>query len=323
MEGRLLNRSVTLTFRATPEALIGKFALPFTFFGLALYTWVHYFHIDPFWGMAGGLILAFIGVSRYILPMAFNWMRMDAATLEVNLSGRHFQVYWHEILAAWMLLQGQSPYLCLGTRLGTVMLPLRFLNVNRIWGEVCQRVPPKALEADAMEHLPDYLEWEDRIERLVNEPLAPQQIVDHWIMRVAGWAGLTFFTSVSVDALLTGQGNLFALFIGPTLLAGISIFNWGVTIFDSEGVTRRTMIGTWRIRWDELRRVEISPLNIWLVLEGRKKRVALSGPALWPGAEREEMLTILRAQAEHRHIPLQRTVTSLFKPSRNSRTKAK
>ena len=312
-----------LLFRASAESWIGKFLLPFTFVGLALITGVNLTQVDPFWTGVGLLGLLFIAGTDYLIPMLLDWVRLDLSTIDGSQRGRRYKIYWSEVLAAWMVKQNGRPFLCLGTRAGTIILSLRFFQFERVWKEVSTRVSPEALKPDAVRRLPEYLEWSRKSKQLVNSPIATSQVIDHWVLQVTAWGTLIFFLTTSIGAWAAGQLQLLPLFLGLSLAALIWILNWGVTRVDADGLTRRTMTGTWHIRWEELRKVEMDLLETWLVLEGENKRLALTGPALWLGPAREEILTLLRAQAEVRRIPLRRSYFVLLKFSKNTRLKLK
>ena len=319
----MASRKDSQTYRATFESWIGQFFLPFLFMGLGVVTLVNLANLHPGLGGVGLLALLVVGLYDYALPMLLNWLKLEAEGVICSINGRRLQVYWTEVLAVWMIRRGRHPFLCLGTHQGTAMIPLRFLDTQAVWKGVRARVNPAALETSAFQRLPDYRQWANTRDSLVTRETAPRQVVDHWIVQVAGWGSLGFSVLASLDAINSGSPAIAWLFVPLGVLSILWIMNWGITEFDHEGVRRRTLLGSWRIRWDELERVEIDPMETLLVLEGGKKRLVISGPALWIRSGLREALTMLQAQCEHRGIPIRHSLRALLKLSRNMRVKSR
>ena len=301
---------------------MGKFLLPFFFFGLVVVTLVNVGYIHPALGGLMLLGLLVVGLYGYALPMILNWLKMEPNGVSGSINGRRFHIFWSEVLATWMIKRGGQPFLCLGTSQGTAMIPLRFMNTEAVWRGVRAHVSPSALESTAVQRLPDYRQWNTARASLVSDEVAPRQVMDHWILQIMGWGGLGFFILASVQAWRNGSPEMLWLYAPLSLVSILLICNWGITEFDGEGVQRRTMTGSWSIRWDELERVEIDPLETLVVLEGAKKRLVISGPSLWARSGLRDALTLLQAQCEHRHVPIRHSMRALLKYSRNTRVKS-
>ena len=313
------------TFRATVEAWIGHLILPVVFFTLLTFTAAETTDLNP---LVGGLALSLVLVVlvvRVLLPMLRDKLHLDRRSIKGIIAGRTFEVYWSDIIAAWVVRQKRTELLCLGTRDGTLIIPMRFFDGPRLWEYVRGVVSPAALQETAIQRLPDYREWaaarKSALEEAAQPGNGPRPITDHWIMQVIGWAGLTFFMFGAYDSYARSE---IAATLVLLVLAGVSLvmlLSWGITEFSPAGVERSTLFGCWRITWEQVRRVEIDPADLVMVLVGEDRTLALPGPAMWNAAGKSEALAMLLAQAEKHGIPLQRTPFALFKISRNTRLK--
>jgi len=313
----------TLTFRATVESWLGQFLLPFFFLGLVMVTLVNLAGLHPSTGGFGLLILMVAGVYYFALPMLLNWLQFDPQGLAGQMDGKRFHFLWSEVLAAWMIQRGRHTFLCLGTSQGTAMISLRFFDSQVVWKEVRSRVAPAALEPSAFQRLPNYRAWAAIRDQIISSDSPPRQVIDHWLLQILGWGSLIFFISSAITAWTANQHILILAFIPLTLLSILMITNWGVTEFDSNGIRRRTMTGVWEIHWKELEWIEVDPFDACMVFEGSKKRVSITGPTLWIRSGREDVLTLIQAQAEYHHVSLHRSLRALVKFSRNSRIRSK
>lgn len=305
------------TFRATTAAWLGQFALPFTFFLLLVLTAMRARVLSPLIGVAGMAAVCLIAVRDYLLPMLRSWLVVDRLTIEGSLNGRPFQIYWTEILAAWLFEHHQRRFLCLGTRYGSLMIPLRFMDHHAIWEYVRASAPPEALREDAIRRLPDFQDWNWRRDQVLQSPV-PYLVTDHWLAQILGWAGLTVFSLSLVDTLRGGQILLAALFALLVLGSLSMLLTWGITEFSLDQIRRHTLLGGWSMTWDQVRWIEIDPLDSVLVLVSDDLQMVIPGPGVWRG-KRREALELLLAQIERRGIPMRRTPLAALKFSHRIR----
>lgn len=332
--------SLPRTYRATLDAWIGQLVLPAAFFTLLTITAVNHTGLNPWLGGLGLSVLALIAGYQYLLPMLHSWVRIDERSIEGQVNGRYFYLYWTEIAAAWMFDQFYRQYLCLGTRDVTLVIPLRFLDQAEIWDWVSALASPEALTAEAMTRLPDYQRWSARRALLAGKaaleldddgdnsaadapraekPRLENTVADHWLIQVVGWSVLTFAMLWALEAVEAGhyaQAGLLALLLLPGVLL---LLGWGLTEFTPVSVERYTLFGRWQMRWDAVRRIEISSLGASMVLIGDDCQLAIPGPVLWTGTCRHKARSMLLAQAEKRGIPIERTPWATFKFSRRFR----
>ena len=116
------------TFRATTEAWLGQLVLPLAFFVMLTLTATNAAGLNPLVAEAGLGLILLIAALDYVLPMIRNWLLLDKRSIGGSYNGRNFEIYWSEILAAWIFERGRRSFLCLGTRDGTFVLPLRFFD---------------------------------------------------------------------------------------------------------------------------------------------------------------------------------------------------
>lgn len=316
----MANPPETITFRATAEAWLGQLLLPVIFFAVLTVTAVNAVGLSPWAGGLGMAVVMLAAVIEYLLPMARNYLVMDQRTISGSFNGRAFHLYWTEIMAAWTVSRGRRRFLCLGTRTGSLVLPLRFLNEAAVWERVQRGAPPEALKAEAVMQLPDYREWDAARARSLEEA-APATVVDHWLIQVTGWTGLTFFLFGAQAALEGGRYGEAALHGGLFCVSASLVIRWGVTHVNGDGVERLSFFGMSRIAWDAVRSIEIAPFDAVLVLEGDDCRLVIPGPVVWAGPNRGGALAMLLAQAEKRKIPLKRTLRAALRVSRNTKAR--
>ncbi len=307
-------------YRATLEAWVGKLALPLAFFVVLTFTAVEQAGLEPWIGGLGLLLVLWLFGVQYLAPMLRNWLQVDERRLEGSLNGRRFSFYWTEVLAAWIFERRQQRFLCIGTRSGTLVLPLRFLNAAAIWRQVQGSVPPEALDEKAIQKLPEYNEWQSaHREQLESE--RPATVTDHWLIQAGGWAALTFFLLSFTEELSQGKAAWAVIFGLLIVASGLILLSWGITEFGPQHVERNSLFKGGHIDWDEVRWIEVDPFDMVLVLVGEQRTLVLPGPGLWIDRNRGAALAMLLAQTEKRRIPLRRTLGALVRLTRSPRVK--
>lgn len=319
----MTSQNESLIFRATIESWLGRFVLPFIFMGLALVTVVNLAELSSFVTGIGLLLLLLWGLFQFAFPMLLNWIRLDHFELSAHINGRRYQVSWSEVIAAWIVNRGPYAVLFLGTNQGTETISLRFFNPQAIWSQILTHASPASVEPHAYKRLPDYRQWTKLREQLISSVLPAHRVIDHWVIQLIGWSGLALLCTQSIHALVSAQPEKLWFFAPGFLITIFMLINWGITEFDSDGIKRRTIAGAWMIRWDEIEAIELGPLDICMVLEGANKRLSTSGPSLWIRPGRDDLVTLLQAQAEHRNLPMKRSLLAMFKFSRNSQVRSK
>lgn len=314
------------TYRATAEAWFGRFLLPFAFGSLLVITAVNTGGFSPLLATLLLMALSLGGVFGFVLPMLRDFLRLDERGLEGSFGGRNFRIYWTEVLAAWVVERNRKRFLCLGMREGTAIIPLHYFDAEAVWGAVRAQVPPESLDVSAVKRLPDYQQWVTARENLVADDARPRRTVDHWVVQIFGWGGMTMGVLASVEAYTTGQYARIVVYALVAVVMLTRLLDWGITEFNADGVRRRTLLGTKVIRWDDVRWMEMDPLETTLVLggydrKGKARQLVVSGPVLWLGAGKDDVLNLLLAQSQHRQIEMRRTPSAMFKFSKNVKAK--
>ena len=307
------------TFRATVTAWLGQLTLPVVFFGLLMVTCARAGALSPLVAAICLGVISFFAVRDYLLPMARDWLRVDRLKIEGNINDQWFEMYWTEILAAWIFEHRRRRFLCLGTREGSYMISLRFFDQAAVWACVRASVPPTALREDAIHRVPDYQDWMWRREQVL-QSATPYVVTDHWLVQIVAWASLLCFVLGAVGALQSRLNLLAGGFILLAVLSVRALLAWGVTEFSAEAVRRHTLLGGWTLRWEQVERIELDPLDSVLVLVTDDCQKVLPGPGVWSGSRREA-LSLLLAQVEQHGIPMRRSPLAALKFSRRIRSR--
>jgi hypothetical protein len=312
------------TFRATTEAWLGQLLLPMCFIIMLTITAINAAGLSPVTGGLGLGMLAVIVSLEYLVPMVRNWLYLDSISIEGSLNGHYFHVYWTEVLAAWLYENHRKRFLCLGTRDGTLIIPLRFLDHADLWERVRGSVQPAALEEGAIERLPDFRDWEKArgtVNETKSEETIPCQVTDHWLLQVIGWSGVAFFSFGVIEALRAASLVQAIFYLALIAACGVILLGWGVTEIGPEQIRRFTVFGRWVIPWDEVLWIEMDLFDTVIVLVGSNRRLVIPGPGIWNFSGKREMMNMLMAQVKQRGIPLRRTLLAFLKVSRNTRAK--
>jgi hypothetical protein len=308
------------TFRATTEAWLGQLILPLCFYIMLTITAMNAAGLSPAVGGMSLILLAVIVTLNYVVPMARNWLCLDGITIEGSLNGRYFHVYWHEILATWLYEDRRKRFLCLGTREGTLIIPLRFFDHAAIWNLVRCSVSPAALEENAIDRLPDFRDWEQARGKVIEDP-EPRRITDHWALQVMGWSGLVLFALGAIQAWGAGSTGQVVFFATLVVTSLVMLLSWGVTEIGPDQIRRSTMFGRWAMPWNEVRWIEIDLIDSVIVLVGDNRRLVIPGPGIWNINGKREMMRMLVLQVERRGLPLRRTPLAILRVSHNTRAK--
>lgn len=115
-----------------------------------------------------------------------------------------------------------------------------------------------------------------------------------------GWVGLVFFAGCVLFAWSEGETGATVALIPFVVLSGLLLRSKASIGLDSGGITRHTKIGTHRMAWDEIRRVETD--GVTLVLAGEDKRLPIA-PRFWAHDSRAAAIALLEQHLVARGIP--------------------
>jgi hypothetical protein len=313
-----LNSQVRI-FRPSIDAWIGRVILPGAFLLVLGVTALNLVVINP--GLMW-LILALlptIGLvgGAYAVPIIQGKIVIGPQGILANVDGLHIRLAWKEVRAAQIIVQDHEPYLMLGISSGLYVLPLHHFAITPVWEAVQQAAPAEAVRPEA----------EKAYERKdANEGISPDlwmvgvlHVADHRGLAIAAGLGVVGFLILFAITLITRQPGA-GVYLGFSVLYLLILTGIGTTELDPKGVTRRTIIGTTRILWDDLSALETGPFNLRIVLVGmRGQRLVLFGPPMWAGLDATRAVHFFALQISTRRLPRRRSITALFKISRNTR----
>jgi hypothetical protein len=306
-------------FRPTIDAWIGRVILPAAFLLVLGVTALNLAAARPglMWLLLA--LLPTIGVvgGAYAVPIILGKIVVDRQGILANVDGLHLKLAWKEVRAAHIVVQGHEPYLMLGIGSGLYVLPLRHFAITPIWEAVQFFAPEEAVHPEA----------EKKYERKdANEGISPDlwmvgilRVSDHRGLSIAAVLGMAGFLTLFGIGLFTHQPGA-GIYLAFSVLYMLVLTGIGTTDMDPKGVTRRTILGTSRILWDELSAVETGPFSLRIVLEGmRGQRMVMFGPPMWSGVDAVRAVHFFALQISTRRLPRRRSLFALFKISRNTR----
>jgi len=137
--------------------------------------------------------------------------------------------------------------------------------------------------------------------------------------RIIGWGWIALCALGLTITLLSQQywpaaGCIVSAAFGVYMVLGSGSFD-----IDSEGLFHRSSLGAWKIRWDEITRVEVGAGEGTMVLHGRDKRFILSSPGGWDESVKDAALAFVVMQLEAREIPMQVSGAAAYKIMKNTR----
>jgi len=137
--------------------------------------------------------------------------------------------------------------------------------------------------------------------------------------RIIGWGWIAICAVGLAITLLSQQywpaaGCVVSAAFGAYMVLGSGSFD-----IDHEGLFHRSSLGAWKIRWDEISRVEVGAGEGTMVLHGSDKRFILSSPGGWDESVKDAALAFVTRQLEARKIPMQVSGTAVYKIMKNTR----
>ncbi len=306
--------------RPTFDAWIGRVILPVVFITALLVTVINLMggYQGLVWLVLGLLPGIGLVVGAYAIPVLAGRIVIDRHGLSCNVDGIRIRLAWRDVRAVRIMVQDWEPYLIIGVGSGIYVVPVHLFDARAVWESVLWAAPgeithPEALEPynrnGAHEGIPPDL-W----------VLGTLRVGDHRGLLLAAGLGAAGFLLLFLILLLTGQPDA-PVFLAFSVLYLLVLTGVGVTEFDQQGVTRRTILGVNRILWDDLAVVEMAPLGLRISLEGnRGQRMVMFGPAMWTGLDAARAEHFLALQISTRRLKRRRSITVFFKVSRKTGT---
>lgn len=306
-------------YRPTLDSWFGRVILPILFLVVLAITALNLYSLSPALMWLVLAVLPTIGLvgAAYAAPIVAGRIVIDDQGISANVDGMKLRLKWKEVRAAQVIVQDHEPYLMLGVGSGLYVVPLRHFQLSAVWASVRQAAPEEAVEPEALEAY----ERKD-----ANEGISPDlwmvgnlRVVDHRGLSVAAGLGVAGFLLLFATVLVNGQPGA-PVYLVFSILYLLVLTGIGTTDLDPQGLTRRTILGTHRILWDELSEVETGPFSLRIVLVGmRGQRMVLFGPPMWTGPDAVRAVHFFALQISTRRLRRRRSITALVKMSRNTR----
>ncbi len=149
----------------------------------------------------------------------------------------------------------------------------------------------------------------------------PLHVKDSLIIKGVGWISLCCCLPLTI--ILFSQREII-IAIMPLifgLLGLIIVLNTGSLEVDQFALTRKTLLGTYQMRWDEVERIEHHEQESTILLCGAGRQLAIPSPAYSSGKNWNDYVALLATVPQQRGITMKRTWKVLFKWSKNMRVR--
>lgn len=129
-----------------------------------------------------------------------------------------------------------------------------------------------------------------------------------------------FFLGCAAGAFLARQYPPIAVFAFFACMGLYMIASAGSFELSEKSVTHHNLLGTFRMTWAEVRRVELGTQGS-IILHGEGKRFALAPPAYWSGRQKPEAFELLRKTIEQLGVLTYPSNTADYKVHKNVRVR--
>lgn len=172
------------------------------------------------------------------------------------------------------------------------------------------------------ERLPDYDEWKDYHKNLINTPIPTIQVKIFTFYRIIFWIGLLLCLIVIIPVLLDGDPESPFCVSGFAMLCVLPLALFPSSIeADMDSISKKTWLGHYKMKWDEINRIEHTRRGSNFVFYGENKQLVIPGFITWSGGDRDQMQKYLQAQIAERSIETKVTFLAEFKRSKNVKVK--
>ena len=298
-------------FKATPRSLLVDGILPPLFFGvvggLATYLNQDVQRLLSELFLVGGVLGCLLFITR---PLLGQRLEIDGW----NLRSGGFSLAWKDVLAVWIEPVHQHEYmLYLGTGRGIARLSLRWMDVDAVWEAVQACAPRLALEPEAPTRLTGVKQVIANDQQLSESQVTPLEVRFSPLLAGLLGLGITMCFIAAFFAFNTGQVEPLPLFLALALLCALGLTNYQVVEMDSEGISERSLLGHFRLRWSEIELLTHDPQGNVLVFHAGAKRLAIIGASYWTGSDKQKMLRLLELKLAHNQVKTRRDVWLMVK----------
>lgn len=126
--------------------------------------------------------------------------------------------------------------------------------------------------------------------------------VNHTLYKVIGWTGLILFSASVAACLRANAGGASLVFLFFVLLSIYLIFSPGWMEVDLETIHFYQPLSKYKMRWDEVKYVEIDRQFGNMAFFGKDKVMNIIGPAGWSGDEKFETINFVFGQIKNEEL---------------------
>ncbi|MCL1635494.1 hypothetical protein M2650_12765 [Luteimonas sp. SX5] len=112
-----------------------------------------------------------------------------------------------------------------------------------------------------------------------------------------GAAGCVFFTGCSIGAFVAKQYWPISVFAFFAVMSLYVLLSAGKYVLSDTHIAHQNMFGHFRMRWQDVRKVEFGTQGS-IVLHGGEKRLVVAPPAYWSGSNKAEAFELLRSKLD-------------------------
>jgi len=148
-----------------------------------------------------------------------------------------------------------------------------------------------------------------------NRPLS----VNHRWLRGLGVAGTVIFLCIAIFFFYTHQSTDAECFLILVVLSLIPFLVYGTTEMDEQTITSQSLIGRYRIKWSEVKRIEMDDTEGGIVFKGDNKQLVIPGRFFWSGLDKAQMSDLFDQQVKARKLDVKRNFLAAYVFSKNTR----
>jgi hypothetical protein len=240
---------------------------------------------------------------------------------QIKVSSRKITIIlnWQQIDAIKLSKYDKQYYLLLASSEKLWSLPLYYIDGRELVQRIKIYAKPSALEEDAFEKLYQSEEWIENQKKAQENIEKPATVKDYPLAEIIGWTCMAAFIFLTISALYDKELAMSMFFAVLVLLTPLIIIPGGQSQIDREYITRKNKLGIYKIKWDEVREVQLSPNRDKIIFIGENKQLVIKGPTQWGNGDGEKFFRILINQIKARQIKTSYTMKAIFKRTKNCR----
>jgi hypothetical protein len=135
---------------------------------------------------------------------------------------------------------------------------------------------------------------------------------------VIGWVSGIWNGSLAIYEFVNGNYVFASILVGFLALSAWIVLRSGRYIFDQQGVTHRCALGTFRMCWEDVRRIGSNSKGATLLF-GDDSQFPIYSTRYWTGSQKADALALLRDKIETSGIVPFRVWNAAWRSHRNAR----